>query len=100
MRRIVSFVFGLVVGGTLVYASLKYHVVRAGDGFHLVPKLTAEFSLTYVDIRAFDLTDWADHQTLAIALTRAGQSHLLQNAAINGLRDVVDDLFQLPPPGQ
>ncbi len=96
MRRILSFVFGLLVGGTFVYTSLKYHIVHANDGFHLVPKLTAEFSQTYVDIRQFDLNDWADHQPLAIALTRAGQAHLLHAAAVDGLRDAVDDLFQLP----
>lgn len=72
MRRLIPFVSGLLIGGTLVFASLKYHIVRARDGHHLVPKLTAEFSETYVDIRDYDLHDWGSHQALAIALTRAG----------------------------
>jgi hypothetical protein len=96
MRRLVTFVLGLLVGGSVVYSSLKYHIVRAGDGFHLIPKLTAEFSQTYVDIRQYDLNDWAQHQALAIALTRAGQDHLLRDAAMGGLRDAVDELFRLP----
>ena len=100
MRRLIPFVFGLLVGGTLVYSSLKFHVVRATDGLYLVPKISAEFSQSYVDIRKYDLNDWADHESLAIALSRAGQSHLLHNAAMDGLRDAVGELFKLPPQGQ
>lgn len=100
MGRLGHFVIGLMVGGVLVFTALKYHVVRAEDGFHLIPKLTAEFSQAYVDIRPFDLDDWAEHQTLAIAISRAGRSDLLQDAALVSLRGAVERVFKLPPAGR
>ena len=100
MGRLGSFLVGLLVGGALVYCSLKYHIVRAGDGIHWIPKLSAEFSQTYVDIRAFGREDWAQHQTLAIAITRADKSYLLQDAAVEGLRSAVEDVFKLPHRGR
>ena len=99
MGRLGNFLVGLLLGGALVYTSLKYHIVRAGDGVHLVPKLTAEFSQTYVDVRQFGLQDWTQHQTLAIAITTAGKGDLLQGAAVDGLRGAVGDIFKLPPSG-
>ncbi len=53
MARLGSFLVGIAVGGAAVFTGLKYHVVRANDGVHLVPKLQAQFDEAYVDIRKF-----------------------------------------------
>lgn len=93
MSRFPSFVAGLLVGAVMVYVSLKFHIVRANDGFHMIPKLSAEFGETYVDIRQFNLTDWDDHPSLAIAITRADKGELLQNSASESLRHAVDGVL-------
>ena len=39
--RFGSFLTGVIVGGILVFGSQRYHVLRAEDGIHFVPKMTA-----------------------------------------------------------
>lgn len=60
-----------------MFTSLKFHVVRAEDGFHLIPKMTSDFSEVYVDIRQFDLQDWDNHRSLAVAIVQAEKGYLL-----------------------
>ena len=90
MKQFMSFFVGLIVGGLLVFGSLKYHIVRASDGVHMVPKLSASFAETYVDIRSFRLSDWNDHRSLAVALVQAKKGYLMQEAASESLRRTVD----------
>ena len=68
MQRLTSFLFGCVVGGIVVIAALKYHLVRADDGLHLVAKMPPQFANTYVDIREFGFEQWQAHPELAVAL--------------------------------
>lgn len=100
MERLTSFLLGVVVGGLLCFGSLKYHVVRAKDGVHLVPKLSSTFSETYVDIRSFGLSDWDQHRSLAVAIVHAQKGQLLQDQASDSLRQSVDNVIQgLKQPG-
>jgi len=94
MGRLPSFVAGLIVGGALAVGSLKFHVVRAYDGFHLVPKLTAQFSDAYIDIRSFGVSDWDEHPLLAMAIVRADKAYLMNNAASQSLRNAMDGFFE------
>lgn len=90
MGRLQSFILGLIVGGALVCVALKYHVVRANDGVHLIPKTAPNFQEMYVDIRRFSLDDWNRHRTLAAALVKAGKTNLLNDGAGASFRDAVD----------
>jgi len=45
MRGIMTFLFGVAVGAGGMFASHTYHLVRAEDGFHIVPKLTPQFAI-------------------------------------------------------
>jgi hypothetical protein len=100
MERLTSFLLGVVVGAVLCFGSLKYHVVRANDGVHLVPKLSSSFGDTYVDIRKFGLSDWDQHRALAVAIVNAQKGHLLQDQASDSLRATVDNVIQgLTQPG-
>ena len=94
MGRISFFLAGLLVGALAMFTSLKYHVVRADDGFHLVPKMQSDFSEAYVDVRQFDSSDWNDHRELAVAVVKADKSHLLQDSTLGGLRESVDTVLQ------
>ena len=81
MKRITYLMAGMILGGLLVVISLKYHVVRTNDGFTFIPKQSNSFENAYVDVREFGLADWAEHQSLAIAIVQAKKEHILQDSA-------------------
>lgn len=90
MRRWSTFVCGLVVGGSLIYAALNYHLIHAKDGLHLVPKVNAQLAGTYVDIRGFGPRDWLEHPEIFAALNAAHQDALIESAAGDALRNGLD----------
>lgn len=87
MSRFAAFFFGFIVGGAVVFTSLKYHVLRTDEGFQLVPKLHATFSKTYFDVRGFGVQDWTEHRTLSAAIVAAKKDHLFHGAATDSLRE-------------
>jgi hypothetical protein len=93
MSRFSSFLLGLILGGAAVFLGLKYHVVRADDGLHLIPKTQAAFQDVYIDIRQFGLAEWTEHPALAAAILQADKGELLQDSMRQGLRNSVDQLF-------
>jgi len=93
MGRFGSFLLGVVIGGAAVFGTLKYHVVYADDGVHIVPKVFAGFDDIFVDVRGFDFSDWNEHKSLAAALVKADKQHLLKDAAANQLQESVDSLL-------
>ncbi|MBI2824270.1 MAG: hypothetical protein HYX69_06250 [Planctomycetia bacterium] len=99
MRRIGSFLLGIVVGGVLVFFAQRYHVVRTDQGVEFVPKLQSGLSDTYVDIRKFQATDWANHKALAAAIVQAQKDHILSDSASDQVRQgvgrLVDELKAL-----
>jgi hypothetical protein len=90
MERITGFIFGVVVGFVLCLASMTFHLVRAEDGWHVVPKISAQFADAYVDIREFQVGDWEQHGSLALALAHADKAYLMQKSASNTLQASVD----------
>ena len=90
MGRFGCFLLGFLLGGATIYGSLHYHLVRAHDGFHFIPKLTSTFSQTYVDIREFGFEQWAAHQSLALAITRAEKTELMHGVAVEPLRETLN----------
>lgn len=96
MGRFGTFLLGFLVGGATVYSSLHYHVVRADDGFHMVPKLTSTFSETYVDVRNFGFEEWNQHRSLALALAQSDKGYLVQGIAVDALQNTMNDLFNMP----
>ncbi len=93
MRKLPHFLAGVLVGAILMYMALKYHVVRASDGFHMVPKTIAKLTSIYVDIRAFTFDDWRDHPDLALDLANSRKAYLLEDATKNSLNKAVMDVF-------
>ncbi len=93
MRRISTFLMGMATGAMLLHGATMYHVVRAADGVHLIPKQPPRLAESYVDIRAFSMNDWADHAQLASAMVQAGQQQLLGNAAMGSVREAVDTML-------
>lgn len=90
MGRLGTFILGFLLGGAVVWWSLHYHVVRANDGFHYVPKVTSTFSESYVDIRSFGFEEWNQHRELAFALTQADKTSLMQGVATDAFENAVN----------
>jgi len=93
MRRWMTFLMGMVVGGLLLWGMLQYHVLHTREGLRLVPKVNASLAKTYVDIRTFTVADWARNTDLVLALTNANQRDLMGNAAGNALQNGLDRLL-------
>ena len=93
MKRLTTFLTGVIVGGALATISLKYHIVRASDGHHWIPKAEARFSGAYVDIRDFSWEDWQQRPELAIAISRSGSDELVSEAARQTARQTLQDLL-------
>ena len=95
MSRFFAFVLGVAVGAFGYYAAQNYHVVRANDGFHVIPKTAPRMGEIYVDIRQFDLSDWNDHKSLALAIVRAEKSSLLKDSAGDSLNSLIDGMAEV-----
>jgi len=93
MRRLMTFLMGMVTGGLLLWGALQYHVLRTNEGIRLVPKVDAKLAGTYVDIRGFTVVDWTRHADLALALANANQHDLMGNAANDALQNGMDRLL-------
>ena len=93
MGKLLIFLVGILLGAVLMFAGLKYHVVRADDGMHLVPRVTADFSYPYADIRNFGINDWNQHRSLALAIVRADKGALIQDSAMEDMRQGVEGVL-------
>jgi hypothetical protein len=86
MKRLSSFLLGVVVGAIGLYWAMTFHVVRASDGLHVVPKVTSGLADAYVDIRSFSSADWYRHTSLSVAIVHAGKENLLGDSTLADLR--------------
>ena len=83
----------MVAGAGLLQGASTYHIVRASDGFHFIAKRPARLAETYIDIRAFTITDWAARPQLSAALVQANQQKLLGDSAATALQDKAKQLL-------
>ena len=87
-----NFILGFVVGAASLYGSMCFHIVRAEDGHHYIPKSALTFKDSYVDIRNFDVAKWRDHVPLAEAIMKS-EPELVQNAAAVAVENAFDQLI-------
>ena len=88
-----NFILGCIVGAAGLYGSMCFHVVRATDGHHFVPKTGLTFRDSYVDIREFDVAAWRDHVPLAEAMMKANKQQLMQDSATIAVENAFDQLM-------
>ena len=93
MSRIGCLIVGVLLGAGLVYGALNYHVLRTTEGVEFVPKLSANFGDTYLDVRAFGVSDWADHDIVARAVVKSGKDHILRDSATRSVQDGINSLW-------
>lgn len=89
-----NFVIGFIAGVGSLYVAMSFHIVRAKDGFHVVPKSNASLKDPYVDIREFGFSDWQEHPELAADISRAEKSDILKDSAADNVQRSFDDLFK------
>jgi hypothetical protein len=89
-----GFVMGFIAGAAALYGSMCFHVVRAGDGYHFVPKTALTFRDSYVDIRTMDASQWREHVPLAEAMIKADKRELIQEAASNAVQNAFENLWR------
>jgi hypothetical protein len=94
MSRVAIFIIGVLLGAGAMFVSLRYHVVRADDGLHLVPRASSELGMPYVDIREFGVADWNEHRELALDIVRADKGALLQSSTIDSLRQTMEGVMK------
>ena len=94
MNRTESFFLGLVVGIGALYGTMHYTIVRAKDGFHFIPKITAKLDVPYTDIRAFKIEQWQRKQTLAMSIMRAKKGYLLADHSLTTFKSNTEQLLQ------
>ncbi|TWU21292.1 hypothetical protein [Bythopirellula polymerisocia] len=97
MRRILTFLSGVICGGALIYFAMNFHVIHSREGYHFVPKVQAQLASTYVDIRDFQVADWAQNAQVAAALVQANRRDLLDNAINDSLNQGIDRLLNRNP---
>ena len=93
MSRLGSLLLGVVLGAALVYGALNYHVLRTPEGLEFVPKLSATFSDSYLDVRQYKVSDWADHEQTARAVVKSGKDHILKDAATRSVQEGIESLW-------
>ena len=88
-----NFLAGFLTGALTLFVAMCFHVVRAKDGFHVIPKVTASLKDPYVDIREFGFSDWQEHPELSAAIAKAEKSDILKDSAGDSIHRSIDDLF-------
>ena len=101
MGRLTFLLVGIVLGGALSYGALRYHLVRAQDGWHAIPRTAPTLDDPVVDVRGFGVAEWNAHRELSYAIVRAGRTELLHRAAVDDVKRAMDSALRglLPDDG-
>lgn len=94
MNRFSTFFFGFVVGAGLMFVGMKYHIVRASDGFHMVTKSSAGLNSIYADVRNYTVDDWRANKSLLVDITNSGSDALKEEAARSALGNTFNDAWE------
>jgi hypothetical protein len=98
MRRLIAMLFGVAIGGGLVFASFYYHLVRSEKNWLLVRKQHADWHDAYVDIRGWTSHEWSSHPELARNLVAMGRGDLVRRSITDQwFRGFFDSMRESPP---
>jgi hypothetical protein len=89
MRKLLLFLFGMIVGGGLMWFAFRHHLVYAKDGLTVVSKRQASLSELYVDIRNWKPADWQAHPQLVYSLIASGRNDLINAPSSDLLREML-----------
>ncbi|MBX3425250.1 MAG: hypothetical protein KF688_06180 [Pirellulales bacterium] len=98
MRRISTFLIGVVVGIVLLWGAMHFHLIRSQQGFHLVAKRSATLADAYVDARSFGPADWLQRPAVAEAVLRSNNDALIDALMGDAVQNGLDKLLPPAPP--
>jgi hypothetical protein len=84
MKRIFWLLCGTVLGASGMWTSMNYHVLRTKDGITFVPKYQARLDSTFVDVRAWGVTEWTEHPELVLTLQKNDRTDIIGDAQVFG----------------
>lgn len=76
-----------------MFVGLKYHIVRAADGFHMVSKSTARLGWVYSDLRTYTAEDWNQQQGLLYDITNSDNQSLKEEVARSTFGNHIDQAW-------
>ena len=94
IRRFLSVVFLIALGGALTYFGLRYHYVMTSDRMLVVEKTEMSFTDTYADVRDWSAGDFQKHPELVRALIEGGHTDLVPAQLSDKLRNALENLFR------
>ncbi|MBX3420333.1 MAG: hypothetical protein KF752_02135 [Pirellulaceae bacterium] len=94
MSRLSTFLFGVIVGAVGIVVSENYYVVRSNESFHLVPKIAAKLEIPYRDIRSFNVQDWQENQSLALAIIKSQKQDLMVETGLNNMQRQFESMLR------
>lgn len=77
MRKLSNLLIGILLGGGTVFLLSQYHLIRANDGFHMIPRQDASYVDVCVDVRNWDASKWHEHSELMRSLIADGRDDLI-----------------------
>ena len=99
MRRLIAMLIGVAIGGGLVFAAFKFHLVHSEKSWLLVRKQRADWHDAYVDIRGWTSREWSEHKALSDNLIAMGRGDLVQRSFTDKLfRGFLDTFRETPAP--
>jgi hypothetical protein len=102
MNRASCFFLGLAVGVAGLYLTMHFVLVRARDGFHVVPKIAAKMEIPYADVRDYNLASWQQKQALALSLLKVKKGYLLEDPSLlvfkQSTQRILEQFSLLPVP--
>lgn len=92
IRFLFGVVVGMVAGFFLALGAMNYHFLRTENSLAIVPKLHADLSNTYVDIRSWTVSDWIEHPGMISTLLENDRQDLLPsiNGQLAGWKKLLD----------
>ncbi|TWT77059.1 hypothetical protein Pla123a_24890 [Posidoniimonas polymericola] len=91
MGKIYAFLLGVAAGFGLYHLAGSYHVLRTDSGLHVAAKTSLTLHDTYVDIRGYGPSDWADHPEVAAAVFKSGDEELKKAAVFEAVDQILPD---------
>ena len=94
MDRSGNFIVGFLAGIVGLYLVMHYTLVRANDGFHIVPKIASKLERPYEDVREYRVQHWTRKQALALAILQSGKGYLLNDPNLSDFVEQQKSLLQ------
>lgn len=85
-------------GVAVLHLATNFQVVRPSEGFDLIAKSPPRLAESFVDIRAYTVSDWSGHPQLASALVQANQQHLILDRTANAFQQSIHQVLPAAGP--